>query len=419
MLRLMNLRYIDMVYPTRRVQTSTKNVVPCVTGMHRTNGSNCLIDYLPEERADTYRYKTILPARYLLADVHGSACEAPPPRHHHLADACTLLPATETRSLRNTMISSVESTTRWGLLLCRALVEFQLPGRLLQLPGRRAPTPGASIPAPIASSVGRDGNSTKPFWAFDSAWLLSPQQGELFEAAKEYMRRLQIYALSRGFAVVTLTSKLKRACFACIYHGSEQYSTSVSVSAISQRLNDLTATGLQVLTARDTLTGLSKARFDNQLFKTNKVLLEFAGQVAQDDLLPTRLPDKMKKPKWAKPRKPHGKASGRSFTGAEAAEMAADKAEKSSKMPDRRPTREDSPESCDGEAIMPATPPRPAQLAGESQGGNTITLALRTPERLRLGPDLAPRVTPPGETEPAWQLPASTAPPALVRPRQG
>jgi hypothetical protein len=115
-------------------------------------GSNCLIDYQPEERADTYRYKTILPARCLLADVHGSTCEAPPPRHHHLADACTLLPATETRSPRNTMISSVGSTTRWGLLLCRALVEFQLPGRLLQLPGRRAPTPGASIPAPIASS---------------------------------------------------------------------------------------------------------------------------------------------------------------------------------------------------------------------------------------------------------------------------
>src|SRR3954453_16592117 len=133
--------------------------------------------------------------------------------------------------------------------------------------------------------------------------------------------------------------------------------------------SDLTATGLQVLTVRDTLTGLAKARFDNQLFKTNKALLEFAGQVAQDDLLPTRLPDKVKKPKWAKPRKPPGKASGRSFTGAEAAEMAADKAEKSSKMPDRRPTREDSPENSDGEVIVPATPLRPAQLAGESQGG--------------------------------------------------
>jgi hypothetical protein len=127
----------------------------------------------------------------------------------------------------------------------------------------------------------------------------------------------------------------------------------------------------------------------------------------------------VKKPKWVKPRKPHGKVSGRLFTGAEAAKIAADKAEKSSKILDRRLTREDSPESSDGEIIVHITPPRPARLAEESQGGNTIILALRTPERLRLGPDLAPRVTPPGETKPAWQLPASTAPPALVRPRQG
>jgi hypothetical protein len=57
--------------------------------------------------------------------------------------------------------------------------------------------------------------------AFDSAWLLPPQQGELFETAKECIRRLQAYALSRGFAVMTLTSGPKRARFACIYHSSE------------------------------------------------------------------------------------------------------------------------------------------------------------------------------------------------------
>ena len=69
------------------------------------------------------------------------------------------------------------------------------------------------------------------------------------------------------------------------------------------------------MTARDTLTGLAKVRFDNQLLKTNKALLEFADQVAQDDVLPTHLPDKVKKPKWAKPRKPHSRASARAFTG--------------------------------------------------------------------------------------------------------
>src|SRR2546421_13038908 len=71
---------------------------------------------------------------------------------------------------------------------------------------------------------------------------------------------------------------------------------------------------------------------------------------------------------------------------------------------------------------MLATPSRLAggpQVVGESQGGTTITLALRTPERLRPGPDLAPRVSPPPETEPEWQLPASTAPPSLGQAKAG
>src|SRR5438876_12006325 len=114
---------------------------------------------------------------------------------------------------------------------------------------------------------------------------------------------------------------------------------------------------------------LVKARFDNQLIKTNKALLDFAGQVAEDDLLPTRLPDKIKKPKWAKPRKSYGKASARSFTGAEAAEIAANQAEQSNKvacMP-----REDTPGGDDGGVMVPATPLRvadQARVAGESQG---------------------------------------------------
>ena len=69
--------------------------------------------------------------------------------------------------------------------------------------------------------------------------------------------------------------------------------------------------------------------------------------------------------------------------------MAVDKSEKSSKMLDRR-----RPENSGGEVIVPATLPRPAQLAGESQERTTIILALRTTERLRLEPGLIPRVTP-------------------------
>ena len=56
---------------------------------------------------------------------------------------------------------------------------------------------------------------------FNSAWLLPPQQGEIFETAKKCMRRLQAYTLSKGFAVVILTSKPQRARFAYIHHSSE------------------------------------------------------------------------------------------------------------------------------------------------------------------------------------------------------
>jgi hypothetical protein len=58
--------------------------------------------------------------------------------------------------------------------------------------------------------------------AFNNAWLLPPQQGEVFETAKACLRRLQGRV-------------------------------------------------------RDNLTGLAKARFESQLVKTNNALLQFVG----------------------------------------------------------------------------------------------------------------------------------------------
>jgi hypothetical protein len=37
--------------------------------------------------------------------------------------------------------------------------------------------------------------------SFDSSWLLPPQEGEVFQTAKDCLRRLQVYFLSRGLAV--------------------------------------------------------------------------------------------------------------------------------------------------------------------------------------------------------------------------
>jgi hypothetical protein len=79
---------------------------------------------------------------------------------------------------------------------------------------------------------------------------------------------------------------------------------------------------------QETLTGLAKVRFEVQLVKTKRTLLTLAEQVTHDDLLPARLPDKVKKLKRTKPPKPHRNASARSYTGTEATEHEANKAEK-------------------------------------------------------------------------------------------
>jgi hypothetical protein len=66
----------------------------------------------------------------------------------------------------------------------------------------------------------------------------------------------------------------------------------------------------------------------------------------------------------ARPRRGHS-------LGAEAAEIAAYKAEKSSRVPGIERLYESSSESNDSEVMVPATPPRPVgqtQLAGESRG---------------------------------------------------
>jgi hypothetical protein len=47
--------------------------------------------------------------------------------------------------------------------------------------------------------------------SFGSSWLLPPQKGEVFQTAKDCIRRMQGYNLSRSFAVVTTTSKKSRA----------------------------------------------------------------------------------------------------------------------------------------------------------------------------------------------------------------
>src|SRR5579859_7792687 len=59
--------------------------------------------------------------------------------------------------------------------------------------------------------------------SFNPNWLLPPADGEVFESFQECFARLQGYAFSQGFAVVTLSSNKKKACteFGYIYYAKE------------------------------------------------------------------------------------------------------------------------------------------------------------------------------------------------------
>jgi hypothetical protein len=63
-------------------------------------------------------------------------------------------------------------------------------------------------------------------------------------------------------------------------------------------------------------------------------------------------------------------------------------------------------EEEDGLQIIPDTPPRSPMMAGESQGGTSIKLAIRTPERPH-------KDTPARDSPPSFVPPPSTAPPVL------
>src|SRR2546421_11584582 len=55
---------------------------------------------------------------------------------------------------------------------------------------------------------------------FNPNWLLPPADGEIFKSFQECFARLQGYAFSQGFAMITLSSKKTkaRAQFNCIHH---------------------------------------------------------------------------------------------------------------------------------------------------------------------------------------------------------
>jgi hypothetical protein len=173
-----------------------------------------------------------------------------------------------------------------------------------------------------------------------------------------------------------------------------------------QRSDAISSLGQQIMEVREGFTGLAKAHFEEQLVKTNRALLGFAEQIIDEDLLPTRLPDKIQKPKWAKPIKAHGKASARSLTGPEAAEKEADKAE----IEARKQAQEGITEVVPNSPGCPSTPP------GRKR---TRTLVERTPGKPPTPARAAPALPQSPEASSPPHLPPSTAPARLYTGKGG
>ena len=95
---------------------------------------------------------------------------------------------------------------------------------------------------------------------------------------------------------------------------------------LSPTRNEMTVLGLQVLNARNSLTGYARQRYENVAAQAQRGLVEFAQELDQDDLH-IRMPDVVQKSSWRRQLKSHDKAKKRLMTGAEIAEKDANKRE--------------------------------------------------------------------------------------------
>jgi hypothetical protein len=158
-----------------------------------------------------------------------------------------------------------------------------------------------------------------------------------------------------------------------------------------------------------------KTRFDRQVEAEHQKLIAIGREHLQLQALPIGLPDAVPVRKFRK-KKTHGVADARGLTGTEIAALDLKKREALAR--NRAVVTPESPfelRDDDDEIMLLETPPR---LAGESQGGTTISLALRpSPEQPRRVPARGPfsRLSP---EDPALP-PASTAPPRLEEEGRG
>jgi hypothetical protein len=175
---------------------------------------------------------------------------------------------------------------------------------------------------------------------------------------------------------------------------------------------------------RDQMEPEEKARFDVQVEGEHQKLITIGQQHLELQALPIGNPDPNPQYQFRK-KKTHGLADARGLSGAEVAVLELKKREELARKRNAvTPDAPGTPEEEDDGLILFGTLPGPA---GESQGGNTITLAHRpSPEQPRQRPPRpnAPRPAPayrlfPEEPEDPALPPASTAPPRLEEGGRG
>ena len=95
--------------------------------------------------------------------------------------------------------------------------------------------------------------------------------------------------------------------FALSMSPSQHSVSSIRNPYISPNRNQITGLGLQVLEAREDLTGYACTRYDRAATNAQQGLVEFAQELKEDDLN-TRMPDIVKRSGWNRQFKSHDKA---------------------------------------------------------------------------------------------------------------
>jgi hypothetical protein len=152
-----------------------------------------------------------------------------------------------------------------------------------------------------------------------------------------------------------------------------------------------------------------RSRFDAQVEAQQQKLIDIARLHVELQAFPISNPDPVPKPKFRK------KKSGVDARGLSGFEVAALELKARERLARKEAiVVSDTREGGDEGILVPGTPPRPV---GESQGGTTITVALRP------SPEQARHIPPPPTASPFFRLfpeePASTAPARLEEEGRG